>query len=62
MRELRTLLAKITDLPINLQAVHNFEDLLHKCDKEYNGTRPTVDPVEFETHYDPDLVGASQDS
>ena len=25
------------------------------------GTRPTVDPVEFETHYDPDLVGASWD-
>jgi len=52
-------LAKISDLPIDLKAVHKFEDLLRKCDREYNGTRPSVDPVEFETHYDPDLVSTN---
>ncbi len=56
VRELRTLLSRITDLPLGLEAVNNFESLLRECDKHYNGTRPSVDPIEFETHYDPDLV------
>ena len=56
VRELRTLLAMISELPLHLGIVHSFEDLLRECDKHYNGTRPSVDPLEFETHYDPNLV------
>ena len=58
MRELRTLLAMISELPLHLGIVHDFEALLRDCDQRYNGTRPSVDPVEFETHYDPNLVSA----
>ena len=56
VRELRTLLAMVSTLPLDLQTVHQFEALLRECDQNFNGTRPSVDPVEFETHYDPDLV------
>ena len=56
MRELRTLLAMVSQLPLHLGLVHSFEALLRGCDDHYNGTQPTVDPVEFETHYDPNLV------
>ena len=56
VRELRTLLAMISDLPLHLGMVHSFEELLRDCDKQYNGTRPSVDPLEYETHYDPNLV------
>lgn len=59
VRELRTLLSRVGNLPLDLQTVNSFEDLLRQCDKQYNGTRPSVDPIEFETHYDPDLVGVS---
>ena len=30
--------------------------MLEACDQAYNGTRPIVEPIEYETHYDPDLV------
>ena len=56
VRELRTLLAMISDLPLHLGLVHSFEGILRQCDQHYNGTRPTVDPLEYETHYDPNLV------
>lgn len=55
VRELRTLLARVSSLPLDLQTVHQFEDLLRECGQHFNGTQPSVDPVEFETHYDPDL-------
>ena len=51
------MLAMFSDLPIDLEDVRNFENLLRSCDKEYNGTRPSISPVEYDTHYDPDLVG-----
>ena len=56
VRELRTLLAMVSELPLHLGVVHSFESLLRECDNQYNGTRPTVDPIEYETHYDPNLV------
>ena len=56
VRELRTLLAMISELPLHLGTVHSFESLLQSCERRYNGTRPTVDPIEYETHYDPNLV------
>ena len=56
VRELRTLLAQVNSLPLELSAIQNFEGMLRDCDKDFNGTRPSVDPIEFETHYDPDLV------
>lgn len=46
----------ISSLPLYLGIVHSFEDLLRQCDQHYNGTRPSVDPLEYETHYDPNLV------
>ena len=46
----------VSQLPLHLGLVHSFEALLRGCDDHYNGTQPTVDPVEFETHYDPNLV------
>ncbi|CAI8026125.1 N-acetylglucosamine-1-phosphotransferase subunits alpha/beta, partial [Geodia barretti] len=55
VRELRTLLAMVSELPLHLGVVHSFESLLRECDDQYNGTRPTVDPIEYETHYDPNL-------
>ena len=56
MRELRTLLAMISSLPLHLGTVHEFEDMLRECDRKYNGTRPSVEPLLYETHYDPNLV------
>ena len=56
MRELRTLLAMVSPLPLHLGTVHDFENLLHKCEEKFNGTRPSVDPIQYETHYDPNLV------
>lgn len=46
----------ISELPLHLGIVHEFEALLRECDKHYNGTRPIIDPIEYETHYDPNLV------
>ena len=51
------MLAMFSELPIDLEDVRNFENLLRSCDKEYNGTRPSISPVEYDTHYDQDLVG-----
>lgn len=56
VRELRTMLAMFSELPIDMDDVRGFEDLLRSCDKEYNGTRPSIAPIEYDTHYDPDLV------
>lgn len=50
------MLAKFSELPIDLDDVRNFENLLRTCDEKYNGTRPSISPIEYETHYDPDLV------
>lgn len=57
VRELRTLLSMLSELPIELKHVENFQSMLESCDKAYNGTRPLVEPIEYETHYDPDMVG-----
>ena len=56
VRELRTLLARVGGVPITLEEVHKFEQLLHNCSMKYTGPLPTVDPSEYETHYDPELV------
>ena len=56
VRELRTLMARVTDLPLDAKKTDAFESILRNCQGTYNGSVPTVDPVEFETHYDPDLV------
>ena len=56
VRELRTLLALVSDLPLHLGTVHSFEDLLRDCQKHYNGTPPSVAPLEYEINYDPNLV------
>ena len=50
------MLAMFSELPIDTDDVRSFEDLLRSCDKEYNGTRPSIAPIEYDTHYDPDLV------
>ncbi|KAL5473979.1 hypothetical protein EMCRGX_G028549 [Ephydatia muelleri] len=55
VRELRTLMARVTDLPLDAKKTDAFESILRNCQGTYNGSVPTVDPVEFETHYDPDL-------
>ena len=56
VRELRTLLARIEDVPITLGDIHRFEQILHNCSSNYTGPVPHVDPQDYETHYDPDLV------
>ena len=53
------MLAKFSELPIDLDDVRNFEKLLRTCDEKYNGTRPSISLIEYETHYDPDLVSDS---
>ena len=50
------MLAMFSELPIDMEDVQGFEDLLRSCDKEYNGTRPSITPIEYDTHYDADLV------
>ena len=55
VRELRTLMARVTDLPLDAKKIDAFEGILKNCQTVYNGSVPTVDPVEFETHYDPAL-------
>ena len=47
---------KLSSLPLGMEDVTNFETMLKKCGRSYEGTPPTVDPIEYETHYDPDLV------
>ncbi len=59
MRELRTLLSMFSELPIELKHVEEFQEMLESCDRKYNGTRPSVEPIEYETHYDPDMVNNS---
>ena len=49
----------LSDLPIELKHVESFQSMLESCDQAYNGTRPNVEPIEYETHYDPDLVSSS---
>ena len=56
VRELRTLLVKTVDLPLTVSKIDDFEKMLRQCGQLYNTSFPSVDPVEFETHYDPDLV------
>ncbi len=56
VRELRSLLSMLSDLPIQLKHVESFQGILQSCDEAYNGTRPSVEPIEYETHYDPDMV------
>ncbi len=56
VRELRSLLSILSDLPIQLKHVESFQSTLQSCDEAYNGTRPSVEPIEYETHYDPDMV------
>lgn len=57
VRELRTLLAMTTTLPITMDDVHGLEDMLKSCDQNYTLPRPQVSPREYETLYDPKLVG-----
>ena len=61
VRELRTMLAKFSELPIDLDDVRNFENLLRTCNEKYNRTRPSISPIEYETHYDPDLVSVGNE-
>lgn len=56
MRELRTLLVKLEDTPLVYEKIKDFEDILKACARSYSENSPSVDPIEFETHYDPDLV------
>ena len=56
VRELRSLLSMLSDLPIELKHVESFQGILESCDEAYNGTRPSVEPIEYETLYDPDMV------
>ncbi len=46
----------LSELPIELKHVEEFQEMLDSCDRNYNGTRPSVEPIEYETHYDPDMV------
>ena len=55
------MLAKFSELPIDLDDVRNFENLLRTCNEKYNGTRPSISPIEYETHYDPDLVSVGNE-
>ena len=55
------MLAMFSELPIDMEDVRGFEDLLRSCDNEYNGTRPSISPIEYETHYDPDLVSEREE-
>ena len=51
------MLVMVNALPIAVEDVVAFEQLLQECDEQFNGTRPTINPMEFETHYDPNMVG-----
>ena len=56
VRELRTLLVKLMDTPLTSQKIGDFEEMLKQCNSLYSMPTPSIDPIEFETHYDPDLV------
>ena len=47
---------KVSTLPLTMEDVDKFENMLKKCGRSYKGEIPSVDPIEYETHYDPDLV------
>jgi UDP-N-acetylglucosamine-lysosomal-enzyme len=55
VRELRTLLVKVMEIPLTSKKIHEFESMLRFCAHNFNGTSPSVDPMDFESHYDPDL-------
>ena len=50
---------KVSTLPLTMEDVDKFENMLKKCGRNYKGEIPSVDPIEYETHYDPDLVSWS---
>ena len=56
MRELRTLLVKLKGVPLTAGVINDFEGVLKDCALKYNHSLPSVDPLEYETHYDPNLV------
>ena len=56
VRELRTLLAQLYDIPVTLPKIEELEKVLNDCRLNYTGTTPSIDPVEFEILYDPNLV------
>ena len=58
VRELRTLLTLISELPIDMDDVKNLEELLKSCDTNYTGPRPHVTPRDYEMLYDSSLVSA----
>ena len=53
------MLAKISNLPIDIKAVTSFEKMLKSCDMDYNGTHPSIEPILFDTLYDPDIVSGN---
>ena len=56
VRELRTLLVRLKGVPLTANIINSFEGVLKDCDVQYNHSSPSIDPLEYETHYDPDLV------
>ena len=47
---------KVSTLPLTMEDVDKFENMLKKCGRSYKGEIPSVDPIEYETYYDPDQV------
>lgn len=58
VRELRTLLTLLSDLPIDMDDVKKLEEMLKSCDANYTGPHPHVSDREYETLYDSNLVSA----
>ena len=56
MRELRTLLVRLKGVPLTASVINDFEAVLKDCALKYNHSLPSVDPLEYETNYDPNLV------
>lgn len=55
VRELRTLLVRLKGVPLTASVINDFEAVLKDCALKYNHSLPSVDPLEYETNYDPNL-------
>lgn len=44
------------DIPLTVKKIDEFENTLKECSQLYNHSLPSINPMEYETHYDPDLV------
>ncbi|XP_065898347.1 N-acetylglucosamine-1-phosphotransferase subunits alpha/beta-like [Dysidea avara] len=54
-RELRTLMTRLYELPIYLETIEKFENMLKNCSQNYTGEIPVIPNEDYQYLYDPNL-------